>query len=75
MKNAVDFPACGVITDRTKCNKKVVIGCGRDSSGENLQVWDLESNRIYEDSNYACPNSDSDGTTSDDGHFKELDDK
>ena len=60
--------------DRLDHSKKVVIGCGRDSNGANLQVWDINTNMVYENAMYACPDSDSDSTTSDDGHFKELDD-
>ena len=72
LASAVDFPACGVLMDRTDYHKDVVIGCGRDSTGTFLQVWNLATNLVHA-TTYACPDSDSDATTSDDGNFKELD--
>ena len=73
MKSAVNFPACGILRDRTSYHKIVVIGCGRYSTilGHTLQYWDMETNEIYH-SPHECPDSDS--VNYEDGHFDELND-
>ena len=71
MVDSVNYPACGILRDRTTLQRTVVIGCGRDTT--KVQFWDLESNEIFL-APFTCPDVDSTGVIDEDGHFDELND-
>lgn len=69
LDSSVNYPACGILKDRTNQHRTVVIGCGRDSTV--VQYWDLETNQIHL-SAFQCPDALS--ASDEDGHFDELND-
>ena len=71
LAEAIQLPACGLVSDRIYFDDKVVIGCGSNTA--NVQIWSLDTGEI-DMTDFTCPTVDSTPQTTH-ANFKSLDDQ